>query len=227
MVDVISTHAPAWGATKAVLLSFIGDYISTHAPAWGATEKQHKNGERSNDISTHAPAWGATVIGIQHRKYTTKFLLTPPRGGRPFADDGETMVDVISTHAPAWGATTRKAPHADRNIISTHAPAWGATAYGPAEKRGAGHYFYSRPRVGGDFRIYGSRRCGDYFYSRPRVGGDKFFYSACSRHGLFLLTPPRGGRHRGKGSGPMKTIISTHAPAWGATAIFHKHQAGV
>lgn len=22
-------------------------------------------------------------------------------------------------------------------------------------------------------------------------------------------------------------IISTHAPAWGATAIFHKHQAGV
>ena len=127
MVDVISTHAPAWGATKAVLLSFIGDYISTHAPAWGATEKQHKNGERSNDISTHAPAWGATVIGIQHRKYTNKFLLTPPRGGRPFADDGETMVDVISTHAPAWGAT-------NSSILLVPATA----------------YFYSRPRVGGD-----------------------------------------------------------------------------
>ena len=90
MVDVISTHAPAWGATKAGLLSFIGDYISTHAPAWGATEKQHKNGERSNDISTHAPAWGATNSSILLVPATAYFYSRPRVGG----DTGERGVGL-------------------------------------------------------------------------------------------------------------------------------------
>ena len=35
--DIISIHAPAWGATLAFAYLYRRDRISIHAPAWGAT----------------------------------------------------------------------------------------------------------------------------------------------------------------------------------------------
>ena len=81
---MVSTHAPAWGATRVrrprkslpscfnsrarvgrdIFSSIHSDglkFVSTHAPAWGATSQ----GWRVCDtvrVSTHAPAWGATVL---------------------------------------------------------------------------------------------------------------------------------------------------------------------
>ena len=104
-IDVlISTHAPAGGATssslssrhsrsvflltplregrrKAVCHRHVGAVISTHAPAGGATIDAMNCGFRSI-ISTHAPAGGATGLQLQAAGI-------PP----------------ISTHAPAGGAT--------------------------------------------------------------------------------------------------------------------------
>lgn len=41
--SLISTHAPAWGATAAVRKQIGDALISTHAPAWGATLHLDKN----------------------------------------------------------------------------------------------------------------------------------------------------------------------------------------
>ena len=59
--EIISIHAPAWGATFKTYKH--GDHIniSIHAPAWGAT-KPHKQVRGCVNISIHAPAWGATRL---------------------------------------------------------------------------------------------------------------------------------------------------------------------
>ena len=35
--EMVSIHAPAWGATASSLSAHLGLYVSIHAPAWGAT----------------------------------------------------------------------------------------------------------------------------------------------------------------------------------------------
>ena len=80
--------------------------------------------------------------------------------------------------------------------ISTHAPAQGATC------RGANHqhfrkYFNPRPRTGGDRLWYVPDLEVSYFNPRPRTGGDN-----CLAF-VYQNIP----------------VISTHAPAQGAT--FH------
>ena len=102
------------------------------------------------------------------------------------------------------------------NIISTHAPAGGATAHRTS-----------------------ARSCGFHFYSRPCGRGDSARRAAATSSPAFLLTPLREGRHnripnrmmvsyfysRPCGRGDVRTftrnhiihVISTHAPAGGAT----------
>ncbi len=58
-LPVVSTHAPAWGATIFNFHIFLGFVVSTHAPAWGATSVQ---------------LFAVRVI---------QFQLTLPRGERP------------------------------------------------------------------------------------------------------------------------------------------------
>ena len=57
--QLISTHAPAQGATNFSRLFPISIVISTHAPAQGATDRYFRLGIAVG-ISTHAPAQGAT-----------------------------------------------------------------------------------------------------------------------------------------------------------------------
>ena len=83
--------------------------------------------------------------------------------------------------------------------ISTHAPAGGATA-GRSRCRPEASYFYSRPCGRGD---------SDELRPWIIVNG-------------FLLTPLREGRLYGDELVGTISSISTHAPAGGATAIFHK-----
>ncbi len=126
---MISTHAPAKGATKKYRKDEFGTDISTHAPAKGATPPfyfliyiitpfqptlprrerlNHVSSDSlSNLISTHAPAKGATILDM-----------TPGA-----------ILDFISTHAPAKGATTGLDDMTDKPFISTHAPAKGATTF--------------------------------------------------------------------------------------------------
>ena len=80
------------------------DMISTHAPAGGATADKREM-SAGDLISTHAPAGGATGIGPADSRQLWRFLLTPLREGRPVADQLRRDGKKISTHAPAGGAT--------------------------------------------------------------------------------------------------------------------------
>ena len=53
-------HAPAWGATGAVVDALAVVDVSIHAPAWGATHPERLSGLRQA-VSIHAPAWDATT----------------------------------------------------------------------------------------------------------------------------------------------------------------------
>ena len=188
---IIFACAPAWGATPYEYFQVYPVFISTHAPAWGATWLA--NGKVVLwCISTHAPAWGATWMPLPE----------PPEV-------------EISTHAPAWGATMGAAvkgylslflltpPRGGRRILlgrcrfDSHyfysRPRVGGDDHDPPEER-VGIHFYSRPRVGGDWRHPAGWPWVTYFYSRPRVGGDRQAHPGGGRQLSFLLTPPRGGR---------------------------------
>ena len=145
------------------------------------------------------------------------FLLTPLREGRPPVICGSWRSPKISTHAPARGATGAAKQRAGASKISTHAPARGATI--PATRAGKGEgYFYSRPCERGDScatalmhsclflltplregRLAGSVQALDrsYFYSRPCERGD--------------FIPNLENKTQ---------VISTHAPARGATGYY-------
>ena len=101
-------------------------------------------------------------------------------------------------------------------------------------------HFYSRPCGRGDTKATTTCRSEGYFYSRPCGRGDRGASTLGNRPVSFLLTPLREGRLRrrcrrlcaglyfysrpcGRGdcrwgtTGKLKAIISTHAPAGGAT----------
>ena len=80
--EIISTHAPAGGATKIVIVYGRGKSISTHAPAGGATHAAAKIAAGRVIISTHAPAGGATFPIVVYPITVPLFLLTPLREGR-------------------------------------------------------------------------------------------------------------------------------------------------
>ena len=73
------------------------EIISIHAPAWGAT--------RAPGISIHAPAWGATRCSFCNQHPCVKFQSTHPHGVRLFQHQQQALDQTISIHAPAWGAT--------------------------------------------------------------------------------------------------------------------------
>ena len=60
------------------------EIISTHAPAGGATREAFTM-DKYTIISTHAPAGGATMWPKSPATLRNKFLLTPLREGRPGA----------------------------------------------------------------------------------------------------------------------------------------------
>ena len=122
---IISIHAPAWGATIAILRVPLLITISIHAPAWGATtptsfsgilwifQSTLPHGERpSMMVMKSAQSLFQSTLPHgerQHSHYNKKerdtFQSTLPHGERL---QFSTWLDVpfrISIHAPAWGAT--------------------------------------------------------------------------------------------------------------------------
>src|ERR1700721_1891230 len=55
------------------------------------------------------------------------------------------------------------------------------------------------------------------FNPRPRMGGDGQRVSSPFVSGSFQSTPPHGGRRRRGRRRPLRSAVSIHAPAWGAT----------
>ena len=93
------------GRLQALYRAFDSKIISTHAPAGGATCTSPKQGQPTA-ISTHAPAGGATYTMIEY-KYTIKISTHAPAGGATMEIYHQLKIYEISTHAPAGGATLR------------------------------------------------------------------------------------------------------------------------
>ena len=151
------------------------------------------------------------------------FLLTPLREGRPLRCDVRRARMLISTHAPAGGAPmVRRRNSVEYPRISTHAPAGGATVPACVTPSASIKFLLTPLREGR--HIPASTDCSAviYFYSRPCGRGDKGRIIWQQKTTYFYSRPcGRGDQPTGAHDAYNKGI-STHAPAGGATAIFHK-----
>ena len=172
--------------------------ISTHAPAGGAT--RDKVAERmTNAISTHAPAGGATQGRSDTQPVRAYFYSRPCGRGDTSTCARRSRCTFLLTPLREGRPCLWLLPCKCLPVISTHAPAGGATIP-TAQRLSVPAYFYSRP-------------CGRGDVEAPIIG---------HMNAIFLLTPLREGRPKTDSPMNRRLLISTHAPAGGATAIFHK-----
>ena len=147
----VSIHAPAWGATRALLTLHaltncfnprtrvgcdgtpmagrkdIKEFQSTHPR--GVRHLRLHAGPLSHVVSIHAPAWGATCGHRIQKACGNGFQSTHPRGVRRQGLRGIRGQRRVSIHAPAWGATSFGDDGVGTGLhVSIHAPAWGATS---------------------------------------------------------------------------------------------------
>ena len=125
----------------------MGRIISTHAPAGGATSAAVTDGTSRTlflltPLREGRPVRGKTVLPF------SAFLLTPLREGRHKWFLKEWRMRHISTHAPAGGATAKPGYGVQGHHISTHAPAGGATSPEDAASRSAPLFLLTPLREG-------------------------------------------------------------------------------
>ena len=212
-LKIVSTHAPAWGATPSQATAATNDRFQPTRPHGARPTTAYTHGlmicfnprarmgrdqtaDTSNTglskVSTHAPAWGATNL----KELVNRLQLVSthaPAWGATCLLVYKPLAVVVSTHAPAWGATHCQNCSTWAGGVSTHAPAWGATTllhwqdvlfkFQPTRPHGARRHILSR-KMG----VYSS------FNPRARMGRDGI--------GVVVGTV---------------VVVSTHAPAWGAT----------
>ena len=167
--------------------------VSIHAPAWGATSLSCVVCGRMT-VSIHAPAWGATRVLHLRAFAVGQFQSTHPRGVRPVKKR------QVMIHSPRFNPRTRVG--CDDPIQRT-------------PQAGAG--FNPRTRVGCD--ASGGHEPGRPagFNPRTRVGCDTPSWYARSVFLMFQSTHPRGVRRLKLNAAEIKSLVSIHAPAWGAT----------
>ena len=122
--------------------------ISIHAPAWGATVALIKGITGSLDFNPR------TRVGCDHNPKNDSFPGVDFNPRTRVGCDGPMhrlpAWMIISIHAPAWGATSRSSgTTGSAGAISIHAPAWGATALIPTKSWNKLN-FNPRTRVGCD-----------------------------------------------------------------------------
>ena len=102
---LISTHAPAGGATQDSYVRCMGKKHFYSRPCGRGDVMVAQPVKPSTSISTHAPAGGATLFLPRYEYHRGNFYSRPCVWGDPgaFSESGES---TISTHAPAGGATT-------------------------------------------------------------------------------------------------------------------------
>ena len=197
-------------------LCFRYDIISTHAPAGGAT---WYSGHCYTIIQSHFYSrpcgrgdWLAGQMGLP----VEKFLLTPLREGRRQPAGGTPDRRNISTHAPAGGATSKtECVHQARNI-STHAPAGGATISNGS--RSWPRRFLLTPLREGRLNRIVIALMQELISTHAPAGGATADLRRCWKHRPHFYSRPCGRGDTPPGQ-PERSLhhISTHAPAGGAT----------
>ena len=142
----VSIHAPAWGATIAVVLLLLG-FPSFNPRSRVGSDATPVISAMRRKVSIHAPAWGATEAKGSYRTGKA-FQSTLPRGERPpnggliFDESGFNPRSRVGSDAPAAARPRRRPRFNPRSrvgsdisqarvnmakTVSIHAPAWGAT----------------------------------------------------------------------------------------------------
>ena len=107
MIDNISIHAPARGATDFANGTATITNISIHAPARGATQEKSRGNPNYLQFQSPLPR-GERRFYLVHFAEVTEFQSTLPRGERPVQPVWSFRICVISIHAPARGATRQE-----------------------------------------------------------------------------------------------------------------------
>ena len=171
LISAISTHTPAWGATRpTIILNLLIFNFNSHARVgrdWYLLKSLTALIKFQLTRPRGARPGNACIVCKM-----SAFQLTRPRGARPAYTSFLGISPSISTHTPAWGATPLSHTHSRCRIrfqltrprgarpeilarngenqrISTHTPAWGAT-YIEHIKTGSTINFNSHARVGRD-----------------------------------------------------------------------------
>ncbi len=146
--------------------------ISTHAPAGGATIGPHSFRKVYAVISTHAPAGGATPVSHTEGEAIALFLLTPLREGRLELDVlALCLVDFYSR--PCGRGDFSQSPVGPPGVISTHAPAGGATKPYFLINLIFSLFLLTPLREGRPAAGRDRKKNGRDFYSRPCGRGDR------------------------------------------------------
>ena len=187
--------------------------ISTHAPAQGATRTGQTSSGGWRFQLTHPrrvrPLCAGTLGAVE------RFQLTHPRRVRPRFYERFDQKCKISTHAPAQGATRITGTVLRDGTISTHAPAQGATR---VNLRGREFFFISThaPAQGATQTVDCNLVRTSYFNSRTRAGCDGSDPVQVSPRGISTHAPAQGATAWCPRC-CFAEWISTHAPAQGAT----------
>ena len=216
----------------------VKDVVSIHAPAWGATWQTRGSRNQSEFQSTRPRgARHSTSLSICSPSFCFNprarvgrdrpasprinlhwvFQSTRPRGARRVDDLCLSQHLRVSIHAPAWGATVDDLCLSQHLRVSIHAPAWGATVM-PATpsttstfqstrprgaRRGRGQHRWrkrrfqsTRPR-GARPLIFVCCLISSGFNPRARVGRDTTIFTSRVSTNRFQSTRPRGARQKG------------------------------
>ena len=163
--------------------------ISTHAPTRGAT-RAYKKLTEDYAISTHAPTRGATIV-CQFGKALGLFQLTPLREGRRTTERSDRTWQYFNSRPYARG--DRGKPNFADVAQSFQLTPLREGRLPAGDRHIPGTNFNSRPYARGD-RC--SRRCmatAMYFNSRPYARGDEEIYNTGGRHmAISTHAPTRG-----------------------------------
>ena len=214
----------------------MGNGISTHAPRTGSDNQLVTCCGRCGIISTHAPRTGSDLVVVMVMVVSSSFQPTLPHGERlyrakqaspaqnfnPRSRTGSDLKSVcygriyyISTHAPARGATMAR-------TTSTRTPSFQPTLpHGERHIRRVSDthdaYFNPRSRTGSDLTYQPETRWQIDFNPRSRTGSDSYPPLVTVIRLIFQPTLPHGERRIYTHDDGTVVVISTHAPARGAT----------
>ena len=211
--QIVSIHAPAWGATCLVRRAHSavrrfnprprmgGDLLGASGalgcppfqstPPHGGRLPSYEGTKRSKVFQSTPPHGGRPVPKI-HRSVGQAFQSTPPHGGRRWLGGMRTFCAMFQSTPPHGGRRNRARRIANGIAVSIHAPAWGATR-GRIDQVGRGG-FNPRPRMGGDLEAELAELVAGVSIHAPAWG-------ATAEASLVVIPHD----------------VSIHAPAWGAT----------
>ena len=131
------------------------------------------------------------------------------------------MIQFQSTHPHGVRHNATATLRAVRKI-SIHAPAWGATrpSWTPRQRS---QNFNPRTRMGCDQSIICTSAISSYFNPRTRMGCDKNLMDEKEAGSIISIHAPAWGATPDIFARTYEPAISIHAPAWGAT---HRHIRG-